>query len=68
MLSRQESRALAAIEKIKAELGPDTNPKIDYINFDLKSLKTAKTAAEEFMKQETRLGLFVPQSFFVRLY
>lgn len=62
MLSRQESRALTAIEQIKTELGPDAQ--IDYINFDLQSLKTANTAAEEFMKRETRLGLFVAQSLF----
>lgn len=55
MLCRQENRALAAIEKIKSEL-PGAEPKIDYINFDLQNLKSAKKAAEDFMQRETRLG------------
>jgi len=60
MLSRQESRALDAIEKIKSELGPSgIDPKVDYINFDLQNLASAKKAAEEFMKRETRLDILV---------
>ncbi|KAJ4481029.1 short chain dehydrogenase [Lentinula aciculospora] len=59
MLSRTETRALAAIEKIKGELGPDLKPEIEYINFDLLSLKSAKTAAEEFLRRETRLDILV---------
>ncbi|KAF9071220.1 hypothetical protein BDP27DRAFT_1419256 [Rhodocollybia butyracea] len=59
MLSRTESRALAAIEKIKKELGPDIDPKVEYINFDLQRLKTGHEAAEEFMKRETRLDILI---------
>ncbi|KAF9071224.1 hypothetical protein BDP27DRAFT_1503771 [Rhodocollybia butyracea] len=59
MLSRTESRALAAIEQIKQELGPSVDSKLQYINFDLQSLKTGKKAAEEFMEQETRLDILV---------
>lgn len=55
MLCRQESRALAAIEKIKSEL-VGIEPKIEYINFDLQNLKSAGRAAEDFMQRETRLG------------
>ncbi|KAF9071222.1 hypothetical protein BDP27DRAFT_1401582 [Rhodocollybia butyracea] len=59
MLSRTESRALAAIEKIKKELGPEIDPKVEYINFDLQSLKTGHEAAEELMKRETRLDILI---------
>ncbi|KAJ3742980.1 hypothetical protein DFH05DRAFT_1498829 [Lentinula detonsa] len=59
MLSRTESRALTAIEKIKGELGPDLQPEILYINFDLLSLKSAKKAAEEFIQREGRLDVLV---------
>jgi len=59
MLCRQESRALAAIEKIKSELGQGSDLKVDYINFDLQSLKSAKKAAEDFMERETRLDILI---------
>ncbi|KAJ3847226.1 short chain dehydrogenase [Lentinula lateritia] len=59
MLSRTESRALAAIEKIKTELGSELNPEIEYINFNLLSLKSAKKAAEEYMQREQRLDILV---------
>ncbi|KAF5381940.1 hypothetical protein D9757_007580 [Collybiopsis confluens] len=59
MLSRTESRALDAIKKIKEELGPDLTPNIDYINFNLLKLSSAKGAAEEFLKRETRLDILV---------
>ncbi|KAF9071219.1 hypothetical protein BDP27DRAFT_1419255 [Rhodocollybia butyracea] len=59
MLSRTESRALAAIEKIKKELGPEIDPKVEYIHFDLQRLKTGQEAAEEFMKRETRLDIII---------
>ncbi|KAF5381921.1 hypothetical protein D9757_007579 [Collybiopsis confluens] len=59
MLSRTESRALEAIEKIKEELGPDLTPNIDYINFNLLKISSAKGAAEEFLKRETRLDILV---------
>ena len=59
MLCRQESRALAAIEKIKSELGPDTKSKIEFIKFDLQNLKSATKAAQDFMERETRLGMYL---------
>ncbi|GAW10562.1 hypothetical protein LENED_012845 [Lentinula edodes] len=59
MLSRTESRALAAIEKIKTELGSELKPEIEYINFNLLSLKSAKKAAEEYMQREQRLDILV---------
>ncbi|KAJ3773141.1 hypothetical protein EV361DRAFT_905418 [Lentinula raphanica] len=59
MLSRTEARALAAIEKIEGELAPDVQPEIEYINFDLLSLKSCKQAAEEFMRREQRLDILV---------
>ncbi|KAE9389911.1 NAD(P)-binding protein [Gymnopus androsaceus JB14] len=59
MLCRQESRALAAIEKIKSELGPDTKSKIEFIKFDLQNLKSATKAAQDFMERETRLDILV---------
>ncbi|KIK56170.1 hypothetical protein GYMLUDRAFT_263848 [Collybiopsis luxurians FD-317 M1] len=59
MFSRTESRALAAIEKIKKELGPEVEPKLDYVNFDLQKLSSAKQAASEFLKREHRLDILV---------
>ncbi|KAJ4483853.1 short chain dehydrogenase [Lentinula aciculospora] len=59
MFSRAETRALAAIEKIKGELGPHLNPEIEYINFDLLRLKSASEAAEEFMWREKRLDILM---------
>ncbi|KAE9397581.1 NAD(P)-binding protein [Gymnopus androsaceus JB14] len=59
MLCRQESRALAAIEKIKSELGPDIKSKIEYIKFDLQNLKLATKAAQDFIERETRLDILV---------
>ncbi|KIK64544.1 hypothetical protein GYMLUDRAFT_220981 [Collybiopsis luxurians FD-317 M1] len=59
MFSRTESRALAAIEKIKTELGPEIKPKIDYVNFNLQKLSSAKQAAEQFLKLEQRLDILV---------
>ncbi|KAJ3978801.1 short chain dehydrogenase [Lentinula detonsa] len=59
MLSRTDTRALAAIEKIKGELGPELKPEIEYINFDLLSLKSAKKAAETFIQRENRLDILV---------
>ncbi|KAJ3891438.1 short chain dehydrogenase [Lentinula edodes] len=51
MLSRTETRALAAIAKIRKELDSELKPELEYIKFDLLSLKSAKEAAEEFMRQ-----------------
>jgi len=68
MLSRTESRALAAIEKIKKELGPETDPKVEYINFDLQRLRTGHEAAEEFMKRETRLDIIINNAGIVSIY
>ncbi|KAJ3811961.1 short chain dehydrogenase [Lentinula aff. lateritia] len=59
MFSRTETRALAAIGKIKQELRSELNPEVEYINFDLLSLKSAKKAAEEFMQREKRLDILV---------
>ncbi|KAJ3825391.1 hypothetical protein EV361DRAFT_905425 [Lentinula raphanica] len=59
MLSRTEARAFTAIEKLKGELAPDVQPEIEYINFDLLSLRSCKQAAEEFMRREQRLDILV---------
>ncbi|KAJ3726894.1 hypothetical protein C8R42DRAFT_621607 [Lentinula raphanica] len=59
MLSRTETRALAAMDKIKGELGPELTPRVEYINFNLLSLKSAKQAAEMFLQKEKRLDILV---------
>ncbi|KIK63777.1 hypothetical protein GYMLUDRAFT_452511 [Collybiopsis luxurians FD-317 M1] len=56
MFSRSESRATAAIDDIKSEI-PETN--IEYIHFDLQSLKSAKKAANSFLAKEERLDILV---------
>ncbi|KAJ3753654.1 short chain dehydrogenase [Lentinula raphanica] len=59
MLSRTDARAFAAIDKIKGELGPELNPQVEYINFDLLSLNSAKKAADTFLQKEKRLDVLV---------
>jgi NADP-dependent 3-hydroxy acid dehydrogenase YdfG len=56
MASRTESRAKAAITKIK-QLVPSAQ--LEYIHFDLTSLSSAKTAAEKFMSEESRLDILI---------
>ncbi|KAF9040443.1 short chain dehydrogenase [Hymenopellis radicata] len=56
VLSRNESRVLEAIESVKKET-PEAMVK--YINFDLLRMQTAKTAAEEFLRHETRLDMLI---------
>ncbi|KAJ3720121.1 hypothetical protein C8R42DRAFT_583424 [Lentinula raphanica] len=59
MLSRTDTRAFAAMDKIKGELGPELNPQVEYINFDLLSLNSAKKAADTFLQKEKRLDILV---------
>ncbi|PLW12727.1 hypothetical protein PCANC_18151 [Puccinia coronata f. sp. avenae] len=54
--SRSESRAKAAIRRIK-QLVP--NAQLEFVHFDLTSLSSAKTAAEEFMSKESRLDILI---------
>ncbi|KAA1065344.1 hypothetical protein PGT21_012748 [Puccinia graminis f. sp. tritici] len=56
LASRTESRAKAAIQKIK-QLVP--NAQVDFIPFDLRILSSAKTAAEEFKGKESRLDILI---------
>ncbi|PLW12726.1 hypothetical protein PCANC_18150 [Puccinia coronata f. sp. avenae] len=56
MASRTESRAKVAIIKIK-QLVPSAQ--LEYIHFDLTSLSSAKTAAEKFMSEESRLDILI---------
>ncbi|KAH9459966.1 hypothetical protein Pst134EB_008177 [Puccinia striiformis f. sp. tritici] len=56
LASRTESRAKAAIQKIK-QLVPDAQ--LDFIHFDLTILSSAKTAAEKFTSRESRLDILI---------
>ncbi|KAJ3788752.1 hypothetical protein GGU10DRAFT_409782 [Lentinula aff. detonsa] len=56
MLSRNESKAITAIDEIKNEI-PEAN--VEFIHFDLQSLKSAKQAAEFFLAKEDRLDILV---------
>ncbi|KAF8922129.1 short chain dehydrogenase [Mucidula mucida] len=56
ILSRNESRALEAIESVKAET-PEAA--IKYINFDLLRMQSATKAAQEFLQHETRLDILI---------
>uniref|UniRef100_A0A0S1MIA7 NAD(P)-binding protein n=1 Tax=Phakopsora pachyrhizi TaxID=170000 RepID=A0A0S1MIA7_PHAPC len=56
MACRVQSRAEAAIEKIKQEV-PDA--KIEFLLFDLTILSSAKKAAQEFSSKESRLDILV---------
>ncbi|KAE9400069.1 NAD(P)-binding protein [Gymnopus androsaceus JB14] len=56
MFSRSESRATKAIGDIKKEI-PDAN--LEFVKFDLQSLKSANEAAETFLTKETRLHMLI---------
>ncbi|KAG0149844.1 hypothetical protein CROQUDRAFT_653134 [Cronartium quercuum f. sp. fusiforme G11] len=56
MACRNESKAKAAINKIKEEL-PEAQ--VEFLYFDLTILSTAKKAAEEFNKKEERLDILM---------
>jgi retinol dehydrogenase 12 len=54
--ARTESKALAAIQDIKAA-NPNSKGKLVFIRLDLGDLTTVKPAAEEFLAKETRLDV-----------
>jgi NAD(P)-dependent dehydrogenase (short-subunit alcohol dehydrogenase family) len=55
MASRNEERALAAIEHLKDEdLGEGT---VSYLQLDLSNPRSARQAAEIFMRRESRLDI-----------
>ncbi|KAA1106640.1 hypothetical protein PGT21_036764 [Puccinia graminis f. sp. tritici] len=56
LASRSESRAKAAIQKIK-ELIPDSQ--VDFIHFDLTILSSARKAADSFISKEARLDILI---------
>jgi NAD(P)-dependent dehydrogenase (short-subunit alcohol dehydrogenase family) len=56
MLSRTESRARAAIERIQDEV---PSAQVEFIPFDLCSLKSCKKAAEGFLTKEDRLDAVI---------
>lgn len=57
MGARSQSKAEAAIAKLKAEgLGPG-NGEVVWLDIDLKDPRNSKKAAEEFMKKEKRLDV-----------
>ncbi|OAV96482.1 hypothetical protein, variant [Puccinia triticina 1-1 BBBD Race 1] len=56
LASRTESRAKTAIQKIK-QLVPDAQ--LEFIHFDLTILSSAKAAAEEFKRKESRLDILI---------
>ncbi|KAG0152365.1 hypothetical protein CROQUDRAFT_649757 [Cronartium quercuum f. sp. fusiforme G11] len=56
MASRVESRAKAAITKIKQEV-PEAH--VEYLYFDLTILSTAKQAADDFKGKEDRLDILI---------
>ncbi|KAK9492886.1 hypothetical protein V1508DRAFT_417268 [Lipomyces doorenjongii] len=55
--SRSQSRAEAAIARIKKSIGNDEN--LLFLELDLETMKGAVAAAKFFMKQETRLDILV---------
>ncbi len=52
MLCRTEARAMDAINRIKAEV---PGAQLEFIPFDLCSLKSAKDAAETYLQKEQRI-------------
>ncbi|KAH9811256.1 hypothetical protein DFH28DRAFT_1085079 [Melampsora americana] len=56
MASRNESKAKLSILKIQNQI---PNAKIEFLQFDLTILSSAKNAAIEFMKKETQLDLLI---------
>ncbi|KAI8908707.1 short chain dehydrogenase [Powellomyces hirtus] len=56
MAARTESRAMAAMQKIKEK---NPNAKVHWLKMDLMDLSSVKDAAEEFAKKETRLDVLV---------
>jgi NADP-dependent 3-hydroxy acid dehydrogenase YdfG len=65
LLCRTESRASTAIESVKKEI-PNAN--LEYIQFDLMKMKSAKSAAEEFLRRESRLDILVNNAGIVSSY
>jgi NAD(P)-dependent dehydrogenase (short-subunit alcohol dehydrogenase family) len=63
LASRSESRAKAAIQKIK-ELIPDSQ--VDFIHFDLTILSSARKAADSFISKEARLDILINNASIVR--
>lgn len=56
MLSRNESKATEAIKDIKEAI-PSAN--VEFLEFDLQNLSSAKKAAESFIAKENRLDILV---------
>lgn len=65
MLSRSQSRAHAAIDKIKQD-----NPaaQVKFIQFDLTSIESCKKAAAEFLSKENRLDILINNAGIVRCF
>ena len=56
---RNRQKGLDAIERIKAAGLSPGKGQIELLELNLVALKLAKTAAEEFLKREQRLGILV---------
>lgn len=60
MASRTESKALAAIKEIKAQLPKEAkDTSIEFLPLDLSSLQSVKAAAQTFTSSSTRLDLLI---------
>lgn len=64
MASRNQTKALEAIQNIKSELDhhPSSDPKptsIEFLPFDLSILSSGKSAAETFLSKENRLDILI---------
>lgn len=60
MASRTESKALAAIKEIRAQLPKESSDvSIEFLSLDLSSLKSVKAAASDFQSKSKRLDLLI---------